>query len=70
MKASELRKLVGREIEWLDDYDTHRGNYAVRRAALLDVQGKNVLIDDGGGTDRKWLPNMHQVLLAEEKGRP
>jgi len=71
VKSSELKKLIGLEIEWLDNYCPKRGNYAIKRATLLDVQGKNVMIDTGGGYDWKWLPDMCQIkAVASGKVQP
>jgi hypothetical protein len=55
MKASELRKLKGRQVQarrLSRDYI-----YEPRTVTVLDVQGRNVLIDDGGMTDWLWIPD-------------
>jgi len=39
-----------------------------RRGVLLDVKGKNVLVDQMGSVDWKWVPNMLQLRpVAESK---
>ena len=62
MKASELRQWVGKEIEW-DDLPDDRGWYRTWSGRVMDVQGRNVLVDDKGSHDWKWLPKMRNVRL-------
>lgn len=53
MKASELRKLKGRQVEALEI-----GGWCRRRTCtVLDVKGRNVLVDTGGATDWLWIPD-------------
>ena len=55
MKSSDARKLIGRKIEWRN---RHGWRYT---GIVLEVAGKNVLIDDMGSIDWKWLPDMYLI---------
>lgn len=57
MKAAEMRTLIGKEITWTEAWCAARGGI-VREATVLDVQGRNVLVDTGGMTNWKWIPDM------------
>ena len=60
MKASELRKLKGKQIQArriCRDYV-----YRPRTFIILDVQGRNVLVDDRGVTDWLWIPDYSFTL--------
>jgi hypothetical protein len=59
MKASEVRNLIGREIEW---YNRHGWRYS---GIVLEVAGKNVLVDNMGSNDWKWLPDMYSIKPIE-----
>ena len=60
MKASELRKLKGRQVQALRLNGFY--TYEPRTVTVLDVQGRNVLIDDGGMTDWLWIPDYRFTL--------
>ncbi len=60
MNTTQARKLIGKQVTWLDTYCPKRG-YAVRFGVILDVQGRNVQIDQCGMTDWKWLPDMVEL---------
>ena len=65
MKAAEARKLIGKRIRYrrvTRDYV-----YPFSEAIILSVQGKNVLIDQGGMTDWLWLPDVQIVPVEEFK---
>lgn len=57
MKSADLRKLIGKEVTWVDTFCPKRGGIR-RYGLLLDVRGKNALIDDLGSNDWKWVPDM------------
>lgn len=58
MKAAEVRKLIGHEVEWEYAHDHRRGTFLVRKGVVKEVQGRNVLIDVQGSDDWKWLPDL------------
>jgi hypothetical protein len=60
MKAAELRALFGKRITWTEAWCSARGGI-VRKATVLEVVGKNVLVDTGGMTDWKWAPDMRDL---------
>jgi len=63
MRAAEARKLIGKPVRYrrlLRDYV-----YRFSEAIILDVQGRNVLIDKGGMTDWLWLPDV-QIVPVED----
>lgn len=62
MKAAEIRKLIGKEIEWLEDSCPWRGGI-VRIGVVQEVSGRNVRVDQFGITDWKWLPDMRNIKL-------
>lgn len=64
MKTSEAKKLVGKEIEWMEHVCPLRGGI-VRRGILAEVRGKNALVYSGGCNDWKWLPQMIGLRLRE-----
>ncbi len=64
MKASELRKLIGKPVTWLDTWCPKRG-YIKREGVLMQVQGKNALIDQQGSNDWKWIPDLYQLKAKE-----
>lgn len=61
MKAAEARKMIGKVVTWKE------GSYPAMEAKILDVRGKNVLVDMFGFTDWKWLPDM---IDLKEKPNP
>lgn len=60
MKAGELRKLIGKDIEWTDREDA-RGWCRSFSGTVVEVVGRNVLIDSRGSQDWHWLPAMRNV---------
>lgn len=60
MKAAEARKLIGKPVTWLDTWCPKNG-FILREGVLLEVQGKNVRVDQMGTTDWKWLPDMREL---------
>lgn len=69
MKASEAKKLIGKSIRYRRvsrDYV-----YPFSEATILEVLGKNVLIDHGGMTDWLWLPDVQikPVERVVEEGK-
>ncbi len=63
MNAAQARKLIGKTVTWFDTWCPKRG-FANREGVLLDVKGKNALVDQMGSNDWKWLPDMRN--LAEK----
>ena len=57
MKSNEAKKLIGKNVTWEDHFDLYRGGI-LRSGKVIDVKGRNVLIDQLGSTDWKWLPKM------------
>ena len=64
MKAAELRKLIGKQITWLDTWCPKNG-FLVRHGVLLQVNGKNVLVEQGGCNDWRWVPDMRQLKAKD-----
>jgi hypothetical protein len=63
VKASELRRLKGQQVqvERLGrDYV-----YPQKIVTVLDVKGKNVLVDELGMTDWLWIPSYRFTALPE-----
>ena len=60
MKASEMRKLIGKNIEWIEGNCPWRGGI-LHRGIVIEVSGRNVRIYQHGIEDWKWLPNMTGV---------
>lgn len=67
MKAAELRKLIGKQITWLDTYCPRYG-FLQREGVLLDVKGRNALVDQQGSTDWKWVPDMRHLKAKTDSG--
>lgn len=67
MRAAELRKHIGKKIEWEYAHDRHRGTCLVRKGVLLEVAGKNVMVDMGGVGDWFWLPQMVNLIVHEQE---
>jgi hypothetical protein len=68
VKINKLRELIGKQIQWEEYYCPKAGHGLQRRGVLLDVKGKNVLVDQMGSVDWKWVPNMLQLRpVAESK---
>lgn len=61
MKTSELKKLIGKEIEWIDYYDVIRGSGIKRTALLLDVKGFNLYVDFNGTNDWLWSKDLRFI---------
>ena len=64
MKAADLRKLIGKPVTWLDKFCPKNG-FIKREGILLDVKGKNALVEQNGSNDWKWVPDM-QHLKAKD----
>lgn len=62
MTSKEAKRLIGKRVKYCRIASSY-----VRwsEATVLDVQGKNVLIDSGGMTDWLWLPDVCIVPLPE-----
>jgi len=67
MKASDARKLIGKPVVWLDTYCPRRG-YIEREGVLVDVRGRNLLIDQMGSIDWKWLPAIAGLKAKQSQG--
>lgn len=61
MKAAQMRALIGKKIEWEYAHDRGRGTCLVATGIVKDVKGRNVLVDQQGSYDWKWLPQMANV---------
>lgn len=64
MKVSEARKLIGKPIKYRPvarDYV-----YPWTNAVILELSGRNVLVDRQGMTDWLWLPDVQIVPIKEE----
>jgi|688.fasta_scaffold849019_3 hypothetical protein len=66
MKINELRKLIGKEVQWEEHYCPKAGYGIARRGVLVEVRGRNALIEQGGCNDWKWVPDMRCLAAAEE----
>lgn len=66
MRASEARALIGKPVSWMDTWCPKNG-FIRREGVILDVKGKNVLVDLQGGTDWKWLPDMRNLSATHPK---
>ena len=64
MKAAELRKLIGKQVTWLDTFCPKNG-FIRREGILLDVKGKNALVDQHGSNDWKWIPDMRHLAAKD-----
>ncbi len=64
MKSAELRKLIGRKVTWLDTYCPKRG-FIQREGVILDVKDRNVLVDQQGCHDWKWVPDMRHLKAKD-----
>lgn len=64
MKAAELRKLIGKEIEWEESYCQWRGGI-IRQGIVKEVTGRNVLVDQFGTNNWEWLPDMKKIKERE-----
>jgi hypothetical protein len=62
MKAAAARKLVGKPVKYRRTYGdyVHPWQYAT----ILDVKGRNVLVEKMGMTDWLWLPDL--ILVEVE----
>jgi len=63
VKASELRRLKGQQVQVKRlgrDYV-----YPQKIVTILDVKGKNVLVDELGMTDWLWIPDYRFTALPE-----
>lgn len=68
MTAKELRKFIGKTIKWEEYYCPKAGHGLPRQGVLLEVKGKNLLVDQMGSVDWKWLPNMLHVSAKDDHG--
>lgn len=63
MTSGEAKKLIGKPIK----YARHHSSYILwRYATILDVKGKNVLVDEMGMTDWLWLPDVRIVPIPPD----
>lgn len=70
MRINELRKMVGKQIQWEEYYCQKSGHGLPRSGVLLEVKGKNLLIDQMGSVDWKWTPDMlHLRLVVDANSR-
>jgi hypothetical protein len=59
--------LIGKEIEWKDNIDQYRGSYLHHSAKVIRVSGRNILVDEAGSMDWKWIPFMHDIAIKESE---
>lgn len=57
MTTPEVRKLIGKEVEW--DTDSMLARDGVRRGTVEDVKARNVMIDGNW----QWLPQLNRQGL-------
>ena len=63
MTSRDAKKLIGKPIK----YNRIHGSYLWwQYATILDVKGKNVLVDEMGMTDWLWLPDVHIVPITPD----
>jgi hypothetical protein len=68
VKASELRKLKGKQVQaWRLSRDYI---YPPTTVTVLDVQGRNVLVDYHGITDWLWIPDYRFTMLPNTEVGP
>lgn len=62
MTSKEARQLIGKPVRYCKT-----GSFYVRwcEVTVIDVKGRNVLIDHGGMTDWLWLPDVCIEPLPE-----
>ena len=60
MKASEARKLIGKQVTMINIRSS-----AERTCAVLDVKGRNVFIDELGCVSWHWLPDLRITAILE-----
>ena len=65
MKPNELRALIGKLIQWEEYYCQKAGHGLHRVGRLVEVRGRNVLVDQMGSIDWKWVPNMLRIKAVE-----
>ena len=61
--AAAARKLKGKTVNIIDN-SGWMGR--TRTVVIMDVKGKNVLIDDHGSTDWLWLPKVTVMEVLGE----
>lgn len=57
--AAELRKYVGKTLEWEYAHDKHRGTCLVRKGTLEEVKARNLLIDG----EWRWWPDLINLVV-------
>lgn len=71
MKLSLVKSWIGRQIRWEEHYCPKAGYGLQRQGLLLQVRGRNLLVDQGGSIDWKWLPSlMHLRPVDAEQKQP
>lgn len=70
MKTADVRKLIGRPVTWLDTWCPRRQAHLERHGVILEVKGKNVLVDQNGSNDWRWLPDMIHLKAADPSPSP
>jgi hypothetical protein len=60
VKSSEAKKLIGKHVVWCDTWCPKRG-WIEREGVFMEVRGKNVLVEQQGSNDWKWLPDMANI---------
>ena len=61
-QIKDVKKWVGKEIEWDIMTDIHRGVYKTKDGMLEEVRGRNLLVDG----EWRWFPDMRNVRLKGE----
>jgi len=67
MKTNQLKSLVGKLIQWEEYYCPKAGHGLYRVGRLIELRGRNLLVDQMGSLDWKWLPNMLKIKSAEQQ---
>ena len=63
MTSKEAKTLIGKPIKYTK---IHSSYVHWCQAVILDVKGKNVMVEEGGMNDWLWLPDVRIVPLDTE----
>jgi len=66
----EIRQMTGKLIQWEEHVCQKSGFGILKTGTVLEVKGKNILVDTMGTTDWKWFPQMHNVKAVQENSKP
>jgi hypothetical protein len=60
MKPTEVRKWIGKRVEWDELIDIRRGTHVIREGVITDVKARNIEING----DWKWLSRLTNLRLS------